>query len=51
MERATVRFLGGDYRRALPEFDALTGAFSRTAEPTSERARSCHPPAAPNWAK
>ncbi|WP_406729476.1 serine/threonine-protein kinase [Streptomyces sp. GD-15H] len=46
MERAAVRFLGGDYRRALPEFDALAGAFSRTAGPTSEKARSCRAQAA-----
>lgn len=25
MRRTAVRFLGGDYRRALPEFDALAG--------------------------
>ncbi|MGW4047341.1 protein kinase domain-containing protein [Streptomyces sp. NPDC004721] len=46
MERAAVRFLGGDYRRALPEFDALARAFSRTAGPTSEKARSCRAQAA-----
>ncbi|KUJ38387.1 serine/threonine protein kinase [Streptomyces sp. NRRL F-5122] len=46
MDRAAVRFLGGDYRRALPEFDALASAFSRTAGPTSEKARSCHAQAA-----
>ncbi|MFE9307812.1 hypothetical protein ACIQCF_17315 [Streptomyces sp. NPDC088353] len=38
MERAAVRFLGGDYRRALPEFDALAGAFSRIAGPTTDPA-------------
>jgi hypothetical protein len=46
IERAAVHFLGGDYRRALPEFDALTGAFSCTAGPTSEKARSCRAQAA-----
>ncbi|WP_330306287.1 MULTISPECIES: hypothetical protein [unclassified Streptomyces] len=46
MKRAAVRFLGGDYRRALPEFDALAGVFSRTAGPTSEKARSCRAQAA-----
>ncbi|MDX2849235.1 protein kinase [Streptomyces sp. PA03-3a] len=46
MERAAVHFLGGDYRRALPEFDALAGAFSRTAGPTSGEARSCRAQAA-----
>ncbi|MFB7327364.1 hypothetical protein [Streptomyces sp. NPDC056190] len=30
-ERAAIRFLGGDYRRALPEFDALVDAFPCTA--------------------
>ncbi|MER6259051.1 protein kinase [Streptomyces sp900105245] len=46
MERAAVRFLGGDYPRALPEFDALASAFSRTAGPTSDKARSCRAQAA-----
>ncbi|MEU6364956.1 hypothetical protein ABZ876_04195 [Streptomyces sp. NPDC046931] len=52
MERAAVLFLGADYRRAaLPEVDALVGAFSRTAGPTSEKARSCRAQAAPNCAR
>ncbi|MFF4960592.1 hypothetical protein [Streptomyces sp. NPDC001222] len=46
MERAAVRFLGGDYRRAPPEFDALTGARSRTVGPASDEARSYHAQAA-----
>ncbi|MGW0957074.1 hypothetical protein [Streptomyces sp. NPDC002545] len=46
MERAAVRFLGSDYRRALPEFDALVDAFPRTAGPTSEKARPCRVQAA-----
>lgn len=46
MDRAAVRFPGGDYRRALPEFDTLVDAFPLTAGPTSEKARSCRVQAA-----
>jgi tRNA A-37 threonylcarbamoyl transferase component Bud32/tetratricopeptide (TPR) repeat protein len=45
-QRAAIRFLGGDYRQALPEFDALADAYGRTAGPTSEDARSCRAQAA-----
>ncbi|MCZ2525377.1 serine/threonine-protein kinase [Streptomyces sp. HB2AG] len=46
MRRAAARFLGGDYRRALPEFDALADAFARTSGRASEEARSCRAQAA-----
>lgn len=39
-QRAAIRLLGGDYRAALPEFDALTDAYTRIAGPTSEQARA-----------
>ncbi|MDI2125089.1 serine/threonine-protein kinase [Yinghuangia seranimata] len=45
-QRAAVLFLGGDFRSALPEFDALAQAFSRTEGPASEYARSCRVQAA-----
>ncbi len=44
--RAAIRFLGGDYRQALPEFDALAEAYTRTAGATSEDARLCRTQAA-----
>ncbi|MFI1518596.1 serine/threonine-protein kinase [Kitasatospora cineracea] len=44
--RAAVRFLGGDYRAALPEFEALAGAYARTAGPTGTSARECRAQAA-----
>ncbi|RLL68721.1 serine/threonine-protein kinase [Streptomyces sp. Z26] len=45
-QRAAIRFLGGDYRQALPEFDALAEAYDRTAGVTSEDARMCRTQAA-----
>ncbi|MFD9207913.1 protein kinase [Streptomyces sioyaensis] len=45
-QRAAIRFLGGDYRQALPEFDALADAYARTAGVTSEDARVCRTQAA-----
>jgi hypothetical protein len=44
--RAAVRLLGGDYRAALPEFDALADAYGRVAGPTGEQARDCRAQAA-----
>ncbi|MEV8564912.1 serine/threonine-protein kinase [Streptomyces sp. NPDC051322] len=44
--RAAIRLLGGDYRAALPEFDALADAYARTDGPTGEAARACHAQAA-----
>jgi tRNA A-37 threonylcarbamoyl transferase component Bud32/tetratricopeptide (TPR) repeat protein len=44
--RAAIRLLGGDYRAALPEFDALAGAYARIAGPTGEQARACRAQAA-----
>ncbi|WP_327315767.1 serine/threonine-protein kinase [Streptomyces sp. NBC_01235] len=45
-QRAAIRLLGGDYRAALPEFDALADAYARIAGPTSEQARACRAQAA-----
>jgi tetratricopeptide (TPR) repeat protein len=39
--RAAILVLGGDFRRALPEFDALADAYTRTAGPASEPALDC----------
>lgn len=39
--RAAILVIGGDYRRALPEFDALATAYARTAGPTSDDALDC----------
>ncbi|MCX5400825.1 serine/threonine-protein kinase [Streptomyces sp. NBC_00102] len=44
--RAAIQLLGGDYRAALPEFDALADAYARTDGPTGERARACRAQAA-----
>jgi serine/threonine protein kinase len=41
MRRAAILVIGGDFRRALPEFDALAAAFIRTAGPTSQEALDC----------
>lgn len=38
LRRALSMILGGDYHEALPEFDALESAYSRTSGPTSENA-------------
>ncbi|MCX5295831.1 protein kinase [Streptomyces sp. NBC_00193] len=45
-QRAAIRLLGGDYRAALPEFDALADACGRINGPTSEQARACRAQAA-----
>ncbi len=39
--RAAILVIGGDFRRALPEFDALAAAYARTAGPTSGDALEC----------
>ncbi len=39
--RAAILVLGGDFRRALPEFDALAAAYARTNGPASEDALEC----------
>ncbi|WP_330460743.1 serine/threonine-protein kinase [Streptomyces sp. NBC_00820] len=44
--RAAIRLLGGDYRAALPEFEALADAYARVNGPTSEQARDCRAQAA-----
>ncbi|MGW0860058.1 serine/threonine protein kinase, partial [Streptomyces sp. NPDC002690] len=44
--RAAIQLLGGDYRTALPEFDALADAYARTDGPTGEHARACRAQAA-----
>ncbi|GAA2941586.1 serine/threonine-protein kinase [Kitasatospora cinereorecta] len=45
-QRAAIRLLGGDYRAALPEFDALADAYARTGGPSSGQARACRAQAA-----
>ncbi|MGW7104009.1 protein kinase domain-containing protein [Streptomyces sp. NPDC054838] len=45
-QRAAIRLLGGDYRAALPEFNALADAYGRIGGPTSARARACRAQAA-----
>lgn len=44
--RAAIQLLGGDYRAALPEFDALADAYARTDGPTGAPARACRAQAA-----
>lgn len=39
--RVNALALGGDYRRALPEFTALAGTLERQAGPSDERALLC----------
>jgi serine/threonine protein kinase len=39
--RAAFLVIGGDFRRALPEFDALAEAYARTAGPASDEALKC----------
>ncbi|GAB3152811.1 serine/threonine protein kinase PkaE [Micromonospora sonneratiae] len=39
--RAAILVVGGDFRQALPEFDALYSAFARTSGPTGVDALSC----------
>ncbi|WP_326807179.1 protein kinase [Streptomyces sp. NBC_01775] len=45
-KRSGMLILGGDYRAALPEFDALADAYARTSGPTSKAARLCRAQAA-----
>ncbi|MFC8537736.1 serine/threonine-protein kinase [Streptomyces sp. NPDC057249] len=45
-KRAAIQLLGGDYRAALPEFDALADAYARTDGPTGPSARACRAQAA-----
>ncbi|MFJ9111420.1 protein kinase [Streptomyces sp. NPDC102283] len=45
-QRAAIQLLGGDFRAALPEFEALADAYGRTGGPTGERARGCRAQAA-----
>ncbi|MFE3198500.1 serine/threonine-protein kinase [Embleya sp. NPDC059237] len=46
LRRAAILVIGGDFRRALPEFDALTTAFLRTAGSASADALVCRRQAA-----
>jgi tRNA A-37 threonylcarbamoyl transferase component Bud32 len=46
MRRAAILVLGGDARRALPEFDALAAAYVRTAGSASPDALECRRQAA-----
>ena len=39
--RAAILVIGGDFRRALPEFDALYAAFVRTGGPAGDDALAC----------
>jgi hypothetical protein len=39
--RAAILVIGGDFRTALPEFDALAAAFARTKGPHSAEAMAC----------
>ena len=39
--RAAILILGGDFHQALPEFDALADAYTRTAGPASDQALDC----------
>ncbi|CAM00205.1 serine/threonine protein kinase [Saccharopolyspora erythraea NRRL 2338] len=41
LRRAIIMVFGGEHRAALPEFDALEAAYTRTAGPTSEKAVEC----------
>ncbi|MFC8592412.1 serine/threonine-protein kinase [Streptomyces atroolivaceus] len=45
-QRAAIQLLGGDYRAALPEFDALADAYARTGGHSSMQARACRAQAA-----
>ncbi|MEV7900958.1 serine/threonine-protein kinase [Streptomyces anulatus] len=45
-QRAAIRLLGGDYRAALPEFEALSDAYARITGPTGEQSRACRAQAA-----
>ncbi|MFF7837478.1 protein kinase [Streptomyces ossamyceticus] len=46
MRRAVARLLGGDFRAALPEFDALASTHARISGPTSKAALDCRAQAA-----
>lgn len=46
LTHAAALFLGGDFRRALPELDGLAAVFARVAGPTDERAIDCRKQAA-----
>ncbi len=46
MRRAGSRLLGGDFRAALPEFEALADAYGRISGPTSKQALDCRAQAA-----
>ncbi|MEO3777956.1 serine/threonine-protein kinase [Micromonospora sp. B11E3] len=39
--RAAILVVGGDARRALPEFDSLAAAFARTRGPNNDEALAC----------
>lgn len=41
VRRAAILVLGGAFRRALPEFDALAAVYARTAGPGSQPALEC----------
>jgi tRNA A-37 threonylcarbamoyl transferase component Bud32/tetratricopeptide (TPR) repeat protein len=45
-QRAAVLMAGEDFRRALPEFDALAAAYARTAGPSSHDTLECRQRAA-----
>ncbi|MEV4875203.1 serine/threonine-protein kinase [Streptomyces cyaneofuscatus] len=45
-QRAAIQLLGGDFRAALPEFEALADAYGRTGGSSGERARGCRAQAA-----
>ncbi|MEW2518962.1 serine/threonine-protein kinase [Actinacidiphila alni] len=45
-QRAAVLMAGEDYRRALPEFDALAAIYARTAGPSSHETLECRRSAA-----
>ncbi len=45
-QQAAIRLLGGDYRAALPEFEALADAYARITGPTGEQSRACRAQAA-----
>jgi hypothetical protein len=44
--RAAILVIGGDFRRALPQFDALAETYARTAGPNSTDALECRRQAA-----
>lgn len=46
LQRAAILMAGEDYRRALPEFDALATIYARTAGPSSRETLECRRSAA-----